>query len=1363
MNENQSSPIHPGLFFREHYLNPRNLTVTKAAEIIGISRPNLSNFLNGKISTSPEMAAKLEAAFGVPAEKLLELQTSFNMARLSLQAVTSETRPYVPPFLKILAKDIVTWSDTISSRTHLPVLLRTLVHSTGKGLQKVDFPGNDDGERRGSDGIIVAEGCTPWIPAGTSTWELGTKKDFKTKAEEDFQKSINAFRHKSPENVTFVFVTTRRWLGKDAWVEEKQKLKLWRDVRAYDASDLEQWIEQSPSAQVWFSEETSRPSENIRTLERCWHDWADSTNPELDSSLFDQAKETWKQKIETFLSDPDNKSLKVSADSIEEALAFLHQSISFSSFQEAADKTLVFDKTGTLPRLAQANLDFIAVTYHKEVELEVAPFSSKLKHIGIYTKNAVHTKADIILHPLTSGRLSKSLKKMGIEEDEIKRLEKKSGHSLTVLRRQLSPNIALRYPQWAREINPSSPIIPLTLIGVWCTEDENDKRLLTKLCKSSYEELEKQIRAYMFLSDSPIWSIGEYQGMVSVFDALFAIAPFITKSELFNFLDVAFEVLSEDDPSLDLPVDKRWLASSHGKTRHCSSAMRKSIAESLILISVYGNELFSHLAYFDAEFEVAKIICKILNPLTLRKLEAQADCLSYYAEAAPRAFIKIIKDDLEQEKPAVFELFKPRPITLFSPCYSSGLLSALEILAWNPDIFPTIIQLLAKLSVSVMGNGSSSPLHSLCSILKPWMPQTSADLKLRVSTIRRLFKDNPEAAWKVFCQLIEYLHQEVGNFTRKPLWRTDAVGYGNPLEDIIPANNFRRHLIDLALSQSSYNSQMFCDLIWRLPRFSEEQQSNFWSVLDKWVKEKPTQDELAKVREEIRLRFFNSHGFVHRIHDVGFSYSKEQARIFYKKLQPTDIYQKHMWLFNFGLVDISSESDKPEEWDLLDQGEKLLQFRVEALSEITSCYGLEGIFHFAKIAKCQSLIGEIAIKSVVKSEELEDFFIYCLKNQEFLELARGASYNFNDDQKCSLFKRIAPKIEETLAVDLLLLFPYRQKTWNLLNSLSDKASDRYWKNVSCLPLLKTQEEAVESINKLISVKRAKAAFLSVQFQLQKIDTKVLLKIMRAMLEEEVGTLNEGPLVPDNVVEALALISSDSTIPLEERAILEFQYIEFLTKLPRWQKEPQLPSLEQYVWAHPEIFVEAVVGVFKRKHGGEDPPEIMQRPKNPNIARKYYLLLEHLHGVPEKNNGKRNLLYQYLMGWISTIREQSRTLDRIGVTDEKLGELFASALLYQSSDIKTTLLDIMEELHSEKISIGVRTGLFNSRGVYSREPGGIQERELAERYQYQGELIKESYPFVADSVYMTLSREYQKDAVWEAERDKIEDRIGLIYL
>lgn len=57
---------------------------------------------------------------------------------------------YVPPFLKVRANDLMNWfTTTISARTKLSVLLRTLIHSTGHDLQKVDFPGNDDAERAG--------------------------------------------------------------------------------------------------------------------------------------------------------------------------------------------------------------------------------------------------------------------------------------------------------------------------------------------------------------------------------------------------------------------------------------------------------------------------------------------------------------------------------------------------------------------------------------------------------------------------------------------------------------------------------------------------------------------------------------------------------------------------------------------------------------------------------------------------------------------------------------------------------------------------------------------------------------------------------------------------------------------------------------------------------------------------------------------------------------------------------------------------------------------------------------------------------------------------------------------------------------
>ena len=63
---------------------------------------------------------------------------------------------YVPAFLTIKAKQIQSWSDDIDARHMLPVLLRKLVHSTGQDLLQVDFPGYDNAQRAGWDGLIEA-------------------------------------------------------------------------------------------------------------------------------------------------------------------------------------------------------------------------------------------------------------------------------------------------------------------------------------------------------------------------------------------------------------------------------------------------------------------------------------------------------------------------------------------------------------------------------------------------------------------------------------------------------------------------------------------------------------------------------------------------------------------------------------------------------------------------------------------------------------------------------------------------------------------------------------------------------------------------------------------------------------------------------------------------------------------------------------------------------------------------------------------------------------------------------------------------------------------------------------------------------
>lgn len=70
-------PVHPGGFIRRSVL-PDGLSVTAAANVLGVGRPALSNLLNEKASLSPEMALRVEKAFGVKMDTLLRMQTRYD-------------------------------------------------------------------------------------------------------------------------------------------------------------------------------------------------------------------------------------------------------------------------------------------------------------------------------------------------------------------------------------------------------------------------------------------------------------------------------------------------------------------------------------------------------------------------------------------------------------------------------------------------------------------------------------------------------------------------------------------------------------------------------------------------------------------------------------------------------------------------------------------------------------------------------------------------------------------------------------------------------------------------------------------------------------------------------------------------------------------------------------------------------------------------------------------------------------------------------------------------------------------------------------------------------------------------------------
>ena len=91
------APSHPGGFVREEILNELGLSVSRAAEILGVRRATLSSLLNEHAALSPEMALRIEKAFGVSMDTLLRMQAWHDSHTMRQRADEIDVERYTPP------------------------------------------------------------------------------------------------------------------------------------------------------------------------------------------------------------------------------------------------------------------------------------------------------------------------------------------------------------------------------------------------------------------------------------------------------------------------------------------------------------------------------------------------------------------------------------------------------------------------------------------------------------------------------------------------------------------------------------------------------------------------------------------------------------------------------------------------------------------------------------------------------------------------------------------------------------------------------------------------------------------------------------------------------------------------------------------------------------------------------------------------------------------------------------------------------------------------------------------------------------------------------------------------------------------
>jgi len=89
-------PASPGEFVREEILAELELSVTRAAELLGVRRATLSDLVNGHAALSPEMALRIEKAFGVDMDMLLRMQAWHDAYTMRQRADEIDVRRYDP-------------------------------------------------------------------------------------------------------------------------------------------------------------------------------------------------------------------------------------------------------------------------------------------------------------------------------------------------------------------------------------------------------------------------------------------------------------------------------------------------------------------------------------------------------------------------------------------------------------------------------------------------------------------------------------------------------------------------------------------------------------------------------------------------------------------------------------------------------------------------------------------------------------------------------------------------------------------------------------------------------------------------------------------------------------------------------------------------------------------------------------------------------------------------------------------------------------------------------------------------------------------------------------------------------------------
>ncbi len=211
-----------------------------------------------------------------------------------------------------------------------------------------------------------------------------------------------------------------------------------------------------------------------------------------------------------------------------------------------------------------------------------------------------------------------------------------------------------------------------------------------------YKTWVEDLRGIQQLDNSPVslsnslWSIKHRKELWE------QLATIIYDEHLDKLSELACEVLTEIDPQFELPADKRHTSRIYGKALKHSDQLRSGLVETLALIGA-NSEKLTNCSTSKREFTAALCVSRILSNADWRLWGSLSSLLPTLAEAAPEEFLNCVESALHHDPCPFDELFNQESNGVFGRTYITGILWALEALAWSETYLARVNIILAEL------------------------------------------------------------------------------------------------------------------------------------------------------------------------------------------------------------------------------------------------------------------------------------------------------------------------------------------------------------------------------------------------------------------------------------------------------------------------------------------------------------------------------------------------------------------------------------------------------------------------------------------------------------------------------------------